>query len=342
MTLTSVHLPLVFSWEPQSISSTSMRESWVKCPAMIACSLPSQGGRPRPRHTLTKNTCGTLPQTRPHCQPLSADGLGYPQATVMCTLLLTASLRAEHPSLLLHYILSQYMAEVTMPPTGPAQRVTLYWLAALFSSLSWQVRSILHLFHKLTPFSLHRAPGARCGFCPGSAAHERKVVRPDYIHLGAHRHWVLERSRLCHVWQHISEVCFPLFSHSTRLIFKLFCSLEIGSAYVVQVLLLQIPLLVIFSSIFNSNTSPIDVGKTFSYVLVMRIQLHINSNVFFLNLIRLLFSQWDVTTVFLSVFLLSYVYIEGKSTYFKGSILTLAYCVFIASFYYVPQSALSL
>lgn len=48
----------------------------------------------------------------------------------------------------------------------------------------------------------------------------------------------------------------------------------------------------------------------------------------------LLFPQWDMVTVILCVFLLSYVYGEGKSNYFKGSILLLTYLVVIIGFYF--------
>jgi Ca2+:H+ antiporter len=41
-----------------------------------------------------------------------------------------------------------------------------------------------------------------------------------------------------------------------------------------------------------------------------------------------------MVTVILCVFLLSYVYGEGKSNYFKGSILILAYFVVIAGFWF--------
>jgi Ca2+:H+ antiporter len=41
-----------------------------------------------------------------------------------------------------------------------------------------------------------------------------------------------------------------------------------------------------------------------------------------------------MVTVILCIFLLSYVYGEGKSNYFKGSILILAYCVVIAGFWF--------
>lgn len=40
-----------------------------------------------------------------------------------------------------------------------------------------------------------------------------------------------------------------------------------------------------------------------------------------------------MVTVILCVFLLSYMYGEGKSNYFKGSILILSYLVVIAGFY---------
>jgi Ca2+:H+ antiporter len=41
-----------------------------------------------------------------------------------------------------------------------------------------------------------------------------------------------------------------------------------------------------------------------------------------------------MVTVILCVFLLSYMYGEGKSNYFKGSILILTYCVVIVGFWF--------
>lgn len=49
--------------------------------------------------------------------------------------------------------------------------------------------------------------------------------------------------------------------------------------------------------------------------------------------VALIFPQWDMVTVILCVFLLSYMYGEGKSNYFKGSILILSYFVVIVGFY---------
>jgi Ca2+:H+ antiporter len=90
-------------------------------------------------------------------------------------------------------------------------------------------------------------------------------------------------------------------------------SMEIGSAYALQVCLLQIPALVLFSAI-NGQWSEDGglVEHTFS----------------------LIFPQWDMVTVILCVFLLSYMYGEGKSNYFKGSILLLSYLVVIIGFWF--------
>ncbi|KAF2473267.1 uncharacterized protein BDR25DRAFT_323850 [Lindgomyces ingoldianus] len=89
-------------------------------------------------------------------------------------------------------------------------------------------------------------------------------------------------------------------------------SMEIGSAYALQVCLLQIPALVFYSAIHGRYIDPAKViDHTFT----------------------LIFPQWDMITVILCVFLLSYMYGEGKSNYFKGSILILSYLVVIVGFY---------
>ncbi|KAH8820445.1 calcium permease [Xylogone sp. PMI_703] len=89
-------------------------------------------------------------------------------------------------------------------------------------------------------------------------------------------------------------------------------SMEIGSAYALQVCLLQIPALVLFSAITAQWLDITDLtDRTFS----------------------LIFPQWDMVTVILCVFLLSYMYGEGKSNYFKGSILLLSYLTVIMGFW---------
>ncbi|KAI8885270.1 hypothetical protein K501DRAFT_246441 [Backusella circina FSU 941] len=91
-------------------------------------------------------------------------------------------------------------------------------------------------------------------------------------------------------------------------------SMEIGSAYALQVCLLQIPAMVLFSCWFNYGKE--EVSK-FTFSLV--------------------FPRWDVISVVFSVFLLTYTYQEGKANYFKGSILILSYVVLVAGFYYIPS-----
>jgi Ca2+:H+ antiporter len=91
-------------------------------------------------------------------------------------------------------------------------------------------------------------------------------------------------------------------------------SMEIGSAYALQVCLLQIPALVFFSAFYPHP--PAEGSDLAHYTF------------------SLLFPQWDMVTVILCVFLLSYMYGEGKSNYFKGSILLLTYGVVVIGFYY--------
>ncbi|KEF59358.1 Ca2+:H+ antiporter [Exophiala aquamarina CBS 119918] len=90
-------------------------------------------------------------------------------------------------------------------------------------------------------------------------------------------------------------------------------SMEIGSAYALQVCLLQIPALVLFSAVHGNYIDPNElIDHTFN----------------------LIFPQWDMVTVILCVFLLSYMSGEGKSNYFKGSILVLTYLVVLMGFFY--------
>ncbi|KAJ5580113.1 uncharacterized protein N7459_006098 [Penicillium hispanicum] len=89
-------------------------------------------------------------------------------------------------------------------------------------------------------------------------------------------------------------------------------SMEIGSAYALQVCLLQVPALVFFSALYTRSFDPVELAS---------------------HSFNLIFPQWDMITVILCVFLLSYVYGEGKSNYFKGSVLVLTYLVVVIGFY---------
>ena len=96
-------------------------------------------------------------------------------------------------------------------------------------------------------------------------------------------------------------------------------SMEIGSAYALQVCLLQIPALVLYSAV-----SPIPLSRGGSTDQEDQARYTFS----------LLFPQWDMVTVILCVFLLSYMYGEGKSNYFKGSILLLSYLVVVTGYYF--------
>ncbi|CAO3624516.1 unnamed protein product [Cunninghamella echinulata] len=90
-------------------------------------------------------------------------------------------------------------------------------------------------------------------------------------------------------------------------------SMEIGSAYALQVCLIQIPSMVAISYWYNYGKEELS-QYTFSLV----------------------FPRWDVITVVFSVFLLTFIYQEGKANYFKGSILLLSYIVLLVAFYFIP------
>lgn len=91
-------------------------------------------------------------------------------------------------------------------------------------------------------------------------------------------------------------------------------SMEIGSAYALQVCLLQIPAMVAFSAWYASDKMG-SVVDTFT----------------------LIFPRWDAIVIILSVFLMTYTYIEAKSNYHRGSILILSYLVLTSGFYFAPQ-----
>jgi Ca2+:H+ antiporter len=133
-------------------------------------------------------------------------------------------------------------------------------------------------------------------------------------------------------------------------------SLEIGSAYVIQVALVQIPALVGFSAwwftfhketpsttdpvIFSPSQMLVSVVKTASMGVMdwtaaqkagkSLAKAAVNQG------FTLIFPGWDLCAILFAVFILSYIYIEGKSNYFKGAILLLAYLVVMSAFLFVP------
>lgn len=92
-------------------------------------------------------------------------------------------------------------------------------------------------------------------------------------------------------------------------------SMEIGSAYALQVCLLQIPALVLYSVVYTWNMD-------FSKVSIRDMMF------------SLVFPKWDLIASMASVFLFTYLYAEGKSNYFKGSMLILLYIITVLGFYF--------
>ncbi|KAK3715843.1 hypothetical protein LTR37_006826 [Vermiconidia calcicola] len=92
-------------------------------------------------------------------------------------------------------------------------------------------------------------------------------------------------------------------------------SMEIGSSYALQVMLLQIPALVLFSGVYNAKFLGSDEDL-----------LH--------HTFTMIFPQWDMVTVILGVFLMGWVVGEGKSNYFKGSTLIFTYLVIVVGFWF--------
>ncbi|CAH7683394.1 Ca2+:H+ antiporter [Phakopsora pachyrhizi] len=95
-------------------------------------------------------------------------------------------------------------------------------------------------------------------------------------------------------------------------------SMEIGSAYALQVCLIQIPAMIAISSIYNA-------GK--------QISAH--------HVFTLIFPRWDSIAIIFSVFLLTYTYIEARANYHRGTILVLSYLVLIGGFYTTPVDKVS-
>ncbi|RLV89772.1 Low affinity vacuolar monovalent cation/H [Spathaspora sp. JA1] len=85
-------------------------------------------------------------------------------------------------------------------------------------------------------------------------------------------------------------------------------SMEIGSAYALQVVLIQIPCLVVYSMVKNF----VNVDQVFPLV----------------------FPRWDIIATLISIYLFTYIYAEGKSNYFKGVILILIYFVVLIGFWF--------
>ncbi|XP_072922926.1 cation/H+ exchanger protein 1 isoform X2 [Hemitrygon akajei] len=86
-------------------------------------------------------------------------------------------------------------------------------------------------------------------------------------------------------------------------------SLEVGSSIAVQVCMLQIPVLVLFSVIY-----PVGFNLLFS-------DLHLWASIF-------------------SVILMNYIFMDGKSDYFQGTALVVVYLIIMAMYYFAPSRSM--
>lgn len=112
-------------------------------------------------------------------------------------------------------------------------------------------------------------------------------------------------------------------------------SLEIGSAYVIQATMLQIPVIVAFSYFYFPispnplTTSPL--SKLYAALTSPVAHPEAEGTGF-----TLIFPRWDLYAVLFGTFVLTYVYIEGKANYFKGAILVGAYVCLVGVYFYEP------
>ncbi|KNC98738.1 calcium/proton exchanger [Spizellomyces punctatus DAOM BR117] len=116
-------------------------------------------------------------------------------------------------------------------------------------------------------------------------------------------------------------------------------SLEIGSAYVMQAAMLQIPVMVAFSSLFF-KPSPADPPSLPTSPLTKLYALFSTpttpSTSTSIDGFTMIFPRWDLYAVLFGTFMLTYVYTEGKSNYFKGSMLLVAYFILLAGYVFEP------
>lgn len=142
-------------------------------------------------------------------------------------------------------------------------------------------------------------------------------------------------------------------------------SMEIGSAYALQVCLLQIPIVTLYSTwkFTNSYFSTESIQDTAGYVikeiprLTKGFGLFSSSNADSGSLVTaltsfvpttasgvdvgkmfpLIFPHWDFMASLIGVYMFTYIYTEGKSNYFKGSILLTLYLVLLVGFYFALE-----
>ena len=90
-------------------------------------------------------------------------------------------------------------------------------------------------------------------------------------------------------------------------------ALEIGTGCSIQIFLLQMPLLVLFSALYNHGAA--------------------------VDSFTLIFPWLDVIAVTLALLVVNYISIDGKANYFIGSALFITYLILVLAFWYAPPSS---
>lgn len=122
-------------------------------------------------------------------------------------------------------------------------------------------------------------------------------------------------------------------------------SMEIGSAYALQVCLLQIPIVTLYSTWkFMSQYSGSDLPAIPSLPTLMgafgllreptsAVRAVAHEPIGVGKMFPLIFPHWDFMASLIGVYMFTYIYTEGKSNYFKGSILLTLYVVLLVGFF---------
>ncbi|KAI8587225.1 hypothetical protein BDZ88DRAFT_509103 [Geranomyces variabilis] len=123
-------------------------------------------------------------------------------------------------------------------------------------------------------------------------------------------------------------------------------SLEIGSAYVMQAAMLQIPVIIAFSAIYFPMSSVHPHAHSVDASPLQNLYAALSAGpsaaspspvAAVAEGFSMIFPRWDLYAVFFGTFILTYVYIEGKANYFKGAMLLGAYGVLAGVYFFEPE-----
>jgi hypothetical protein len=169
----------------------------------------------------------------------------------------------------------------------------------------------------------YRTLGKCRGRCTKWVRHRREVPRSHAVRAGAQHDRVHECNVVCYERQHCPQVRLDVFWSSVQ---KKFGVLSVGAVWRS---VLHMPSRCAFYrsprwSPFRRGTipprwvkRPIPSRELSALAFFPKSSEHPDT--------RLIFPRWDVIVIILSIFLLTYTYIEAKANYHRGSILVLRF-----------------